>query len=133
MGAIDNSNLLNYRESNGTEDFTPGVNYDYDASAKEVDVHDDTTFPSGVSLQRIHVHISDKFGEEVYDTIENPSGSESADDRTTTIDVSTLDASKGLDIKATVVGDDSRYVADGIAVNIAASGSLSKWDKQKNA
>jgi hypothetical protein len=130
--AIDNSNMLDYLGNQGTSEFSPGVNYVYDSVAKEIDFTDATTLPSGVSLLRTHVRASDKFGNQVAGAIENPDGSESANDRTTTLDVSSLDASKGLDITATVVADDGKLVADGGAYDIGASGSLGSWDKQKN-
>lgn len=130
--AIDNSNLLDYRGDQPSE-FVPGVNYTYDATAAEVDVVDASVFPSGVSLLRTHVRVHDKFGGHVNGEIENPDGSESAPDRTATINVSSLNRSKPLDITATVVGDDGQLVADGGAYNIGAAGSLGSWDKQKNA
>lgn len=133
MTPIDNSNLLDYRDDQGTSGFTPGVSYVYDSANEEVDVTDASVFPSGVSLLRIHVRVHDKFGNQANGEIENPDGSDSAGDHTDTIDVSGLDASKGLDITATVVADDGMLVADGGAYNIGASGSLGSWDKQKNA
>lgn len=133
MGAIDNTNLKNLGRDSSTEGFTPGVRYAYDATAKEIDVFDESVFPSGISLLRTQIKVHDKFGNTVNDTIENPNGSESGNDRTTTIDVSSLDASKPLDITATVVGDDGQFVADGGAYNIQAAGHLGSWDAQKNA
>lgn len=131
--AVSNDNLKNYRDDQGTTGFTPGVNYTYDASAKEVDVSDGSVFPSGVSLLKTLVRVCDKFGGEVRGTITNPNGSESGDDRTATIDVSSLDASKGLDMMATVIGDDGHLIADGGAYGLQTAGSLSSWDAQKNA
>lgn len=133
VNAIDNSNLKDYKGTEGTADFTPGVSYVYDATNAEVDVTDGSTFPSGVSLLRAHIYIHDKFGGQVNGTIENPDGSDSAADRTSTIDVSELNRSKPLDIKATVVGDDGMLIADGIATDIGAAGEVGSWDKQKNA
>jgi hypothetical protein len=131
--AINNDNLKDYRDDQGTSGFTPGLNYVYDAANSEVDVTDASVFPSGVSLLRIHVRVHDKFGGQVNGEVENPDGSDSAGDHTATISTATLDASKGLDITATVVADDGMLVADGGAYNIGASGSLGSWDKQKNA
>lgn len=134
--AIDNSNLLDYR-GDQPSDFVPGVDYVYDAANAEIDVTDASTFPSGHSLLRIHVRVHDKFGGQVNDEIENPDGSDSAGDHTTTIDVSSLNRSKPLDITATVVGVDpsglAQVVADGSAYNIGAAGSLGSWDKQRQA
>lgn len=131
--AIDNTNLLDYR-GDQPADFVPGVNYVYDATAKDIDFTDGSTFPDGVSLLRTHLRVHDKFGGQVNGEIENPDGSESGNMRTATIDVSSLDASRGLDITATVVGDDGQLIADGSAYNITnGAGSLGTWDKQKNA
>lgn len=133
MNPIDNSNLVNHRGSSGTENFSPGVNYDYDAAAKEIDFTDGSTFPDGVSLLRTHLRVHDRFGNQVNGTIENPDGSESGNMRTATISTATLDASRGLDITATVVGDDGQLIADGSAYNVGHGvGSLGAWDKQKN-
>lgn len=133
MGAIDNTNLTNYLESNGTEDFSPAVNYTYDAAAQEVDVQDVSSFPSGVSLEKAHIKVHDKFGNEANGYILAPGDSDSAHASDTTIDVSGLDASKGLIITATVIGSDHKLVADGSAHDIGAAGSIGSWDKQKNA
>ncbi|MFL5808615.1 MAG: hypothetical protein ACJ749_03785 [Flavisolibacter sp.] len=131
--AIDNSNLKNYRDDRGTTDFVPGLTYAWDQEAEEIDFTDASTFPSGVALKKIHLHVHDKFGGEAVGYIYPNSGSDSGHDHNTTVDVSDLDASKGLDVKATVIGDDNMLVADGGAYNIAASGSLGSWDAQKNA
>jgi hypothetical protein len=131
--AIDNSNLLDYR-GDQPADFIPGVNYVYDAAAAQIDVTDASVFPSGQSLRTIHVYVHDKFGGQVNAEIENPDGSDSAGDHTETIDVSSLNRSKPLDITATVVGVDpsglNNVVADGGAYDIGAAGSLGSWDKQ---
>lgn len=131
--AASNANLTNHKDDLGTTGFVPGVDYTYDGAAKEVDVNDASVFPAGVMLDKIHVRVHDKFGGEVRGTIENPPGSESGASRETTINVSTLDTSKPLDITATVLGNDGKLVADGSAYNIGAAGSLGSWDKQKNA
>lgn len=133
MGAIDNTNLTNYLESNGTEDFVPAVNYTYSASAKEVDVQDVSSFPSGVTLGVAHIRVNDKFGNTANGYILAPGDSDSAHASDTTVDVSALDTSKPLDITVTVIGSDSRYAADGGAYNIGTAGSIGSWDKQKNA
>ena len=132
--AIDNTNLLDYR-GDQPSGFTPGVTYVYDSAAAEVDVTDASTFESGHSLLRIHVRVHDKFGGQVNGEIENPDGSDSAGDHTATIDVSSLNRSKPLDITATVVGVDpsglAQVAADGGAYDIGAAGSLGSWDKQR--
>jgi hypothetical protein len=131
--AIDNSNLKNYRDDSGTTGFVPAVTYAWDQDAEEIDFTDGSTFPSGVALKKIHLHVHDKFGGEAVGYIYPNSGSDSGHDHNTTVDVSDLDASKGLDVKATVIGDDDMLVADGGAYNIGTAGSLGSWDSQKNA
>ena len=133
MNPIDNTNLVNYRADAGTVDFVPAVSYEYDASAKEVDITDDSTFPSGVALRVVHVKVHDKFGNDVSGFIYPVSGSDSGHDGETTIDVSGLDASRGLIITATVVANDGKLIADGSAHDIGAAGDLGARDKQKNA
>jgi len=133
MGAIDNNNLTNYLESNGTEDFAPAMNYWYDSSAQEVDVQDISTFPSGVSLEVAQIKVHDKFGNTAVGYVLPATDSDSAHASDTTIDVSELDASKGLVITATVLGSDHKLAADGSAHDIGSSGQLGSWDKQKNA
>lgn len=133
MGAIDNSNLLNYRADNGTSGFSPAITFAYDAGAHEVDFTDASTFPSGVSLLLAHVRVHDKFGGEVRGYIRPVSGSNSGHDGTVTVSTASLDASKGLDVSATVLGSDRKLTADGAAYNIAATGSVAGWDKQSNA
>jgi hypothetical protein len=129
--AVSNDNLKNHRADNGTTGFTPVVKYEYDATAKEVDITDESLFPSGVSLKKVAIRIHDKFGGEKRGTL-TPTGDSGFGD-SVTVDVATLDASKGLDITATVIADDDKLVADGSAHNIGAAGSLSSWDAQKNA
>lgn len=133
MGAIDNSNLLNYRESSGTSGFVPKVTYVHDAGNEEVDFADESTFPDGVALAKTHVRVHDKFGNSVHGFILPTAGPDSGHDGETTLDISGLDISGGLDVTATVVADDGKLVADGGAYNIGLSGELGGWDKQKNA
>jgi hypothetical protein len=134
MNAIDNSNLLDYRGTEGTSEFIPALAYDYDATAAEIDFTDTTTFPSGVALKKTKIQVFDKFGGEVRGALGPATGSDSGNQTATTIDVSDLDRSKPLDIKATIIADDDMLVADGIATNISdGTGNLGSWDKQKNA
>lgn len=130
--AIDNSNLKDYRGDQGTAGFVPAVSYAYDANAAEVDVTDASAFPTNVALKKVKVSVYDKFGGEVRGFIYPVSGSDSGHDGTTTIGVSSLDRSKPLDIKATVIADDDMLVADGGAYNIGAAGDIGSWDIQKN-
>lgn len=132
MNAIDNSNLLNYRTQD-TVDFVPSLTYAWDQNAQEIDFTDASSFPNGVALKGVKIQVFDEFGGEVRGWIGAALGSGSGHDGETTIDVSTLDASKGLAAKATVIADDDMLVADGIAKPLLTAGSLSSWDKQKNA
>lgn len=125
--AIDNSGVINVCNDCGTTGFTPVVSYTYDASAKTVAVQDGSTFPSGDSLKKVHVRVLDDFGGEVRDTI-TVTGAGGAK----TINVASLNASKGLKISATVITANN-IVADGNALPLAAAGSLSNWDVQKDA
>lgn len=131
--AVDNSNLKNYRDDQGTTGFVPALSFEYDATAKEVDVTDDSAFPDGVALKKAIVRVHDKFGGEARGFIVPVAGSNSGHDGETTIDVSGLNASRGLDISATVIADDDMLVADGTAHNIGAAGDVDGWDIQKNA
>ena len=126
MKPIDNSNLVNYRGCLPAG-FTPKVSYAYDAAAKEVVITDDSDIPDGDALSKVHVSVHDKFGGEVRDAI-TVTGAPGAQ----TIDVSSLDASKGLDIRATVLTT-KHIAADGGAYGIGAAGDVSSWDIQQNA
>jgi len=133
MKAIDNSNLLDYRGDQGTADFEPAVAYTYDAQNAEVDIVDSSNFPGSVSLKKGKVQVFDKSGGEVRGEYGPATGSDSGSQTETTIDVSSLDRSKPLDIKVTVIADDDMLVADGGAYDIGAAGDIGSWDKQKNA
>lgn len=130
--AIDNSNLKNYRDDQGTTGFLPDEWFVYDANAKHIDVSDHSLFPAGITLKKVHVRVCDKFGKEVRGEFAPP-GDSTNESGEVTIDVATLDASRGLDITATVIASDGRLVADGSAMNIGAAGKLGGWDIQKNA
>lgn len=130
--AIDNSNLKNYRSSE-RDGFVPSVAYEYDQEAAEIDVTDNSTFPSGKALKKVKIQVFDKFSGEVRGYILPTEGSDSGHDGETTIDVSDLNRSKPLDIKATVIVDDDKLIADGIAKDIGTAGELGEWDIQKNA
>jgi hypothetical protein len=130
VNAIDNSNLKNYRDDQGTTGFTPDVSYAYDAEAKTVDFTDESEYPTGVALKEVAVRVFDNFGGEVRGTLLPVEGS--GDDEVS-VDVSDLNPAEGLSVSATVIADDNKLVADGSAKNISTSGSLAYWDTQKNA
>lgn len=124
--AIDNSNLVNHRGCIPAG-FTPVVSYTYDAAAGEVVLTDGSAIPTGDTLKKVHVRVHDKFGGEVRDAI-TTTGSGGAK----TLNVSTLNNSKGLDITATVLTT-KMIAADGGAYNIGAAGNVANWDIQQNA
>lgn len=127
MNPINNSNLLQMCRDCGAIGFTPVVGYVYDAAAKTVVLTDGSTIPAGDALSKVHVRVHDTFGGEVRDAIVATGGGGAK-----TLDVSTLDASKGLNITVTVLTT-GRIAADGSAFNIGAAGNISRWDVQKNA
>ena len=131
--AVSNENLKNYRDDAGTTGFVPAVTYEYDAAAAEIDFEENSAFPAGVALKKTILRVHDKAGNEVRGFILPAAGSDSGHDGETTIDVSSLDRSKPLDITATVIADDDKLVADGGAYNIGAAGNIGGWDTQKNA
>lgn len=124
--AIDNTNLINvFNGQANVAGFTPAGTYVYDAAAATVVITDATTIPSGDTLAVIHYQVFDKFGGEVKDKVTATGGAK-------TLNVASLNKSKPLDIKVTVVTTQNR-VADGGAYNIGAAGALGFYDKQKNA
>lgn len=132
--SIDNTNLKNLDRDLLTTGFSPKAAYTYDAANNEVDVDvSASAFPAGVSLKRAHVYVHDKFGNHAYENIDGNIEGGSGPDTTTTIDVSSLNKSKGLDIKVTIIASDDQLVADGIATNIGAEGDVDSWDAQKGA
>lgn len=130
--AIDNTNMLNYRDV-GIGGFTPRVAYDVDSNAGEIDFTDTTSWPAGIALKKGIAHVYDKFGGEVRGAWGQATGSDSGNQTETTVDISDLDLSKPLDIKVTLIGDDDKLVADGIATNIGVTGTVGSWDRQSNA
>lgn len=126
MSAIDNTNLLNvFGGQTNVIGFTPAASYTYNSSTGAIVVTDATALPSGDTLAGYNVQVFDKFGGEIRDNITALAGN------TGTIDASTLDRTKPLDIKVTIVTAQNR-VADGGAYNIGAAGPIKHWDKQKN-
>jgi hypothetical protein len=124
-GAIDNTNLVNYRGCLPAG-FTPALTYAYNAGAKTVTVTDATVIPAGDTLKKIRVRIHDKFGNEVRGSISALLGNTGA------VSTATLDDSKGLDITVTITTT-NMIAADGGAYHIGAAGSIANWDIQQNA
>lgn len=126
MNAIDNTNLLNvFGGQNNVAGFVPALNYTYDFAAGTVVVTDSSTLPAGDTLISIHIQVFDKFAKEVRAEIAALAG-------TATISTATLNKSKPLDIKVTVVTAANR-IADGGAYNLMPAGQIAQWDIQKNA
>lgn len=126
--AIDNTNLTNYRSKGLPVDlFTPVVSYVFDAEAKTVVVTDGSTIPAGDTLKIIHLKVHDHFGGTVTGeiTVTGEAG-------TKTLDVSTLNLSKHLNLTATVLTT-NMLAADGGAYHLQAAGNVQNWDKQQNA
>lgn len=125
MQAIDNSNLIGYCKVNcSITSFLPAVSYTYDPVAKEVVVQDGSTYGAGDGLKKVHIRVLDLFGNEVRDTI-TATGAPGVK----TIDVSSLNATKGLNITATIITNVD-FHADGSAFGIQAAGALANWDKK---
>lgn len=122
--AIDNANLLNLVDQ-GLGTFNPSITFAL--SGSNVTVTDGSTMNSGDTLKKIHVRLLDEFGGEVRDviTVTGAPGQK-------VLSSSTLNTSRGLRLTATIITN-AGIVADGNAVGLGASGSLSNWDKQKNA
>lgn len=125
MQAIDNTNLVGYCKANcSITSFLPSASYVYDAVEKEVVVQDGSTYGAGDGLKKVHIKVHDQFGSEVRDTI-TVTGVGGAK----TIDVSTLNTSKSLNITATIITNND-FHADGSAFGIQAAGNLANWDKK---
>ncbi len=125
MQAIDNSNLTGYCKANcSITSFLPKVSYTYDPVEKEVVVQDGSTYGAGDGLKKVHIKVHDNFGSEKRDTI-TVTGAGGAK----TIDVSTLNASKGLNITASIITNVD-YHADGSAFGVQSAGDLANWDKK---
>jgi hypothetical protein len=121
--AVDNSNLKNYNGSQPAG-FTPAVSFTNDGT--NVVVTDASVIPAGDGLKKVKVQVFDKFGGEVRDTI-ILTGAPGAK----TLSLATLNKSKPLDIKVTVITNNN-IVSDGGAYNIGAAGNISQWDTQQN-
>lgn len=71
---IDNTNLINMCRDCGAAGFLPSIAYTYDAVAKTVTFTNDSTIPSGDSLNKIKVRVHDYFGNEVRGHIDGSAG-----------------------------------------------------------
>lgn len=122
---IDNTNLLQLCRDCGAVGFLPGATYTYNASTGAVVVTAAATIPSGDAIATIRVQLFDKFGGEVRGAITTATGN-------VTLDGTTLDRSKPLDLKVSIFTT-GHIAADGGAYWLQAAGNVSQWDVQKNA
>ena len=126
MNPIDNSNLVGMCNNNCTVvGFTPRLTFTYDGA--NVVMQDGSTFPAGDGLKKAFFTVHDKFGNSKQSAVLLTGGGHAI-----TLDVSALNASKGLDITSTVITNNN-IVADGNAINIGASGVIANWNTRQNA
>jgi hypothetical protein len=124
LQAADNTNLKNL-SGKLPAGFNPVVTYTNDGT--NVVVTDGTAIPAGDTLKKVKIQVFDKFGGEVRDVITVTGGPGAK-----TLSLATLNKSKPLDLKVTVLTTNN-IAADGGAYNLGASGSVSDWDSQQNA
>ena len=123
MKAFDNANLTDKLCGNcGCPGFAPAIGYAYNASAKTVTLTEKGTAPSSDTFKNANVEIHDRFGNSVKSSITAAAGNTGA------LDVSGLNASKGLRVTATVVTNGG-CTSDGSTDLNAAAGDLANWDK----
>lgn len=108
----------------------PAVNYTYNVSAKTIEVSDASEYPDDDFRKIANLTVHDGNGKQVTGSIGSGDPDESPTD-STTLSVSTLDASEGFIISATIVTN-KRLTADGhanIRGDVNAAGSLASWAK----
>ena len=125
MKALDTGELNNdlFKRGCNCQGFIPKVTFTYTAGA--VVVKDESTFPSGDSIKRINVLAHDEFGGTKAGTIAAAGGEAE-------IDVSGLDASKGLHLTATVFST-NQCKSDGSVRNIKEAGQIGSWSENYKA
>lgn len=126
---INNENLLNMCRDCGAGAFVPDASYTFDAVAKTVTVTDSSTYNTGGSgdLKKLKVSVHDFFGGKVVGEII------AGDlDSAVTVNVATLNLSKPLALKVTVITEDD-IIADGGAYGLMAAGDVAHWDVEKRA
>jgi hypothetical protein len=126
QNAIDNSGLIVAACSFNCNisGFTPVVNYVLDPVAKTLTATDASAFPSGDSFKKVIVRVLDDFGNEVKGSIAAAAGNTGA------MSTATLNNSKALTIRATVISTNG-LVADGGSYNfVYTTGTVANWDKQ---
>lgn len=122
MDAIDNSSLISYRKGYVIDPaFIPSNTWVYDSSAKTVAVKDASTFAAGDSLIKAKFRVTDKFGGEIRGTVLLTGN------HAITVDVSTLNAAKGLDLEVTVLTT-LGLRAEGSAQNIGGAGTTASYN-----
>lgn len=129
--AFDNSNLVDSLCGGcNCTGFSAAVSFVYDSGAKTIVFTDGTTYPNGANRKIVNLRVTDKNCKTVDGNIAANDG-----DDAVTVSVASLDASEGLELRATVVSDDG-CISDGhfgrIGMTLSASGSLANWDKAHN-
>ena len=104
--------------------FTPGAHFAFDGT-HSLTLYDTSILPAGVNFIKAKYKASDKFGNSVQGEV-----ALSGSGHTVVLNTSTLNVTKGVDIRATVIADG--IIADGgiycVSLNAAISGVLATWD-----
>ena len=126
MIAFDNAtpgNLESLCNTCNCAGFAPSATYNFDAAAAEITVVGASTFGAGDAFKNMNVEAYDQAGNSVKGAITAAPGS-------VVLNVSTLDLSKPIGIKATV-SSTGGCVSDGSVTGLLgdSAGSLGSWDK----
>ena len=122
---IDNAGIINIGQTAFVAGFVPSATFAYNAGAHTLTVTDASTYPAGDDLGIMHIKVYDEFGGEKSDKITVGAGNKA-------VDVSALDALKGLSVKVTVVTDNGLAATGGayhIGSTAPVSGSMRYWNK----
>jgi hypothetical protein len=123
MQSVNNQAILGYCCNNLSEGVVGKASFSYDEPGKELTVTDESTFPAGDTLKILHVDVFDRFGGRVYGHIDAAGGN-------ITLDVSTLNPSRGFAVAITVVSNNG-VAKDGSAYKIANSQTTGGFDVEK--
>lgn len=122
MQSLNNQTILGYC-CNCVDGVVGKAKFEYDDTAKTIKVTDESTFTAPDTLQILHVDVYDRFGNKVYGHIDAAGGN-------TTLDVSTMNPSKGFAVNITVVSV-AGIAKDGSAYKIANSQTTGGFDVEK--
>jgi hypothetical protein len=131
MNAFDNTNLVSGL-CGGCDctGFVASVTFTYNAGAGTITFTDASTYSSGTNRKIVRLRVVDHNGKTIDGNIAAADG-----DDAVTVDVSSLDASEGLALKATVVQDDG-CISDGhygrIGMALPAAGTFGSWDRESS-